>query len=276
MKKAFHLQARAHIQTASDQGDGPRRRRFSIIASTGEPLRGQAVNGWAYPVIVDLEGIECSQQMPVLDNHGPRPDSDRPMRLAVVGQTDRAGVKGSAFEVEGDFFEKEPAAKDIIRLADQGMKWQASIGASCLERDFVAERNEVQVNGRTYEGPLYVSRKTLVREVSFVVIGDDPKTSVVVASGTGGPLAATLMPEGNAVYYVSDDRVNEVLATIEAAGAGYVTRRLDRGLTAVLTDAELAGLPGETLSRDEAVAADYLACRAGGIVGGTWAQEVGA
>jgi hypothetical protein len=184
MARLLNLLGRASLELQAAEGEKPARRRFAIVASTGEPLRGQGPYGWGYPVVVDLDGIQCAQQIPVLDNHGPPPGSDRPARLAIVGQSDSTGVEGGAFVVRGPFFQEEQAAQEIIRLADQGFAWQASIGATCLAKDFIADGNTVSVNGRTYEGPLYVSRKTLIREVSFVVIGDDPKTSVLVAGGS--------------------------------------------------------------------------------------------
>jgi hypothetical protein len=176
------LLGRATLSLQAATGDQPARRRFTIVASTGEPLRGQGAYGWGHPVIVDLAGIEAAAELPILDAHGPPPGSSAPLRWALVGQSDSARVVKGEFIVTGSFMEQEQAAKDILRIADQGFNWQASIGATCLQKDFIAEGNTVAVNGRSYEGPCFVSRKTLIREVSFVVIGDDPGTSVMVAS----------------------------------------------------------------------------------------------
>jgi len=172
------------LQAAGTEGKKPR---FTIVAYTGGPLE-QA--WWDAPVIVDMEGIECAQDTVILDNHGPPPMSAAPMRWTVVGQSDSAGVEGGKLVLRGAIFDQEQAAQDILRLARQGMKWQASIGAKCMVKDFVAEGSKVTVNGQEFAGPCYVSRKTKVREVSIVAIGADDQTSVLVASGRGGPIVA--------------------------------------------------------------------------------------
>lgn len=167
-------------------------RRFSITAYTGGPLQ-QSHMGWGYPVVVDNDGWDLGAGVfPMLDNHGPSPySSDVSPRAYVVGQSDSAKIVAGELKLTGKMIEVNKAAQDIIAMADKGFKWQASIGARSVAKDFIGEGSTVEVNGTTYEGPIYVSRKTQLREVSFVVIGADADTSVLVASGV--PIMAKKM-----------------------------------------------------------------------------------
>jgi hypothetical protein len=183
-RESLSLGGAVRLDIRAAEGDKPARRRFRMVAATGEPLRGQGQYGWDYPVIVALDGIKCAQETPILDNHGPRWNSSAPMRWSVVGQSETAKLEKEGFVLEGNLFDQEQAAKDVIRLAHQGLNWQASIGATSTKKEFFPDGESVNVNGRTHQGPCYVSWETLVREVSFVVIGDDSGTSAVVASGT--------------------------------------------------------------------------------------------
>ncbi|MDB5310682.1 MAG: hypothetical protein JWO38_4884 [Gemmataceae bacterium] len=160
-------------------------RTFDVIAYTGGPL-DQSAMGWGYPVVCDLEGFDLGDEVfPVLDNHGPGWSSDRPVREYVVAQSKTAAIEGGKLRLTGTFFENRPAAKDIIQLADDGLKWQMSIGAKSLKTEFIGDGLTVNVNGREFEGPVNVVRKTKLREVSFVVIGADDQTSALVAANQG-------------------------------------------------------------------------------------------
>lgn len=168
---ALNLIGSANIQGAEE---GKTERRFDLIAYTGGPLN-QCF--WSAPVIVDLDGIDAGNGIiPILQDHSAY--SDR-----VIGQSEEAKVEDGKLVVRGCVYQGRQAADDVLDLADRGFEWQASIGATATQKDFIAEGNEVKVNGRTFPGPVYVSRKTLLREVSFVVIGADKSTSVMVASG---------------------------------------------------------------------------------------------
>ena len=173
---ALSFQGRASVLAAEGEGEG-KQRRFEIVGYTGEPL---VQDWWDAPVVLDMDGIDAGNGvLPILDDH-------MPVRGFVVGQSETAKVEGGQFVLRGPLFMAEEATRDICRLADQGFAWQASIGARVLQKDFIAEGNSVNVNGRDYDGPIYVARKTVIRETSFVVIGADRHTSGLVASGAGG------------------------------------------------------------------------------------------
>lgn len=188
--QAMQLEGRATIQAAAGE---QKQRRFTIVAYTGEPLRQEHM-GWDYPVIVDMAGIDAGNGiLPILDNHGPKWSNEEDMKDFVVGQSETAKVVGGDYVLTGPLFDQQPRAKEIIALADQGLAWQASIGARTVRDrvEFFRAGESVFVNGRSHDGPVYVSRKTELREVSFVVIGDDKNSSAVVASGASGVLMKT-------------------------------------------------------------------------------------
>lgn len=189
---------------ADGAGEKIAKRRFEILAYTGGQLQ-QSI--WEAPVIVDVSGIDVGNGIiPILDDH-------QAVKCAVVGQSETATIENGNLVLRGPMMEPDDvtdcgkSVRDILRLADQGFRWQASIGAKCLQKDFIAADNTVQVNGRTFDGPCYVARKTVIREVSFVVIGADRETRALVASeevktmtfneycSTHGFDEATLSPE---------------------------------------------------------------------------------
>ena len=167
---------------AGDKKDGaPTARRVAITAYTGEPMR---LDYWDYPVIVDLDGIEAAAGFPLLSDHGSKRSSDEvDVHDFIVGRSESARVEDGNFVVKGFLYGHVERGRKLIDLADAGHRLQASIGAASLKKDFIREGNDVKVNGRTYQGPVYVSSKTKIREVSIVPIGADPGTSVDVAEG---------------------------------------------------------------------------------------------
>jgi Mu-like prophage major head subunit gpT len=179
----LRLLGRANVIKA---GEGSKQRTVEIVAYTGGPLTSQGEYGWDYPVICDLEGFSWGNgKLPLLDNHGPNFFSNEKMRDAVAGQSQNVRVEKGELRLSGNLFEN-PAGKAITELADQGLSWQTSIGARVLEKKFVPEGAKETVNSREWDGPCYIATKTRLREVSFVVLGDDANTSAIIAKYVEG------------------------------------------------------------------------------------------
>lgn len=167
------------VRITAAEGDGSPRRRFSLVAYTGEPLR---VWGYDLPVVADLGSMDLTEQrVPILYDHCPDVDF-------VVGQSESLRVENGQLLAEGiltvppDQGEGRVSyARRVVALADAGFVWQASIGADPARVDRVEAGQTVEVNGRTYTGPLQVARGLALREVSFVVLGADRRTRAVVA-----------------------------------------------------------------------------------------------
>lgn len=145
--------------------------RFRMLAYTGGPMR---VAGWRYPVIVDLAGLAI-------------PTQNRPIRFGHdaahgVGHTDAIRVEAGQLIATGVVSRDTPAAKEVVISSKNGFPWQASIGASVDQFEFVKENQQVTVNGRAFEGPVNVVRKATLGEISFVDLGADGNTSAQVAA----------------------------------------------------------------------------------------------
>ncbi|WDI40508.1 phage major capsid protein [Bremerella sp. P1] len=145
--------------------------RFKMLAYTGAPMR---VGGWRYPVIIDLAGLSIpSQSRPIRFGHDP---------LSGVGHTDAIRIEQGQLMASGVVSRDTPAAREVVISSKNGFPWQASIGASVEEFEFVKDRQTVTVNGRQYDGPLNVVRKASLGEISFVDLGADGATSASVAA----------------------------------------------------------------------------------------------
>jgi hypothetical protein len=175
------LTGHAIIGRASPDG-AVGQRSFTIVAYTGVAIDQP---WWDAPVVIDLDGIDTGDGvMPILDDHNPT-------RGCVVGQSVSAGVEKGQLVLRGammgadDITDSGMAVREILKLADppNNFRWQTSIGARSSQKEFTAAGDTVKVNGQKFNGPIYVSRKTVIREVSFVVIGADRDTSALVASG---------------------------------------------------------------------------------------------
>ncbi|MEX0654867.1 MAG: hypothetical protein WD534_12580 [Phycisphaeraceae bacterium] len=145
--------------------------RFSMVAYSGEPMR---VEGWRHPVVVDLEGLRIeSQRKPIRFAHS---------AYQGVGHTERIVADGGRLIAEGVVSRDTPAAREVVSSGKRGFPWQASIGAAVEQAEFIKPGTTVTVNGRTFPGPVFVARQTVLGEISFVDAGADRNTSASIAA----------------------------------------------------------------------------------------------
>ncbi len=168
------------IEAARSEDNRPT---FAIVGYTGAPMK---VDGFSYPVIVDLAGLKAdSQQIPALRNH----DTDR-----IVGMTDAIKI-GSDVRLSGVITGDNADAQEVISQSKNGFKWQASIGANVVRREFLEAGKKATVNGREVNGPILIARQSVLQEISFVALGADGQTSASVAASIslGTPLQGSPM-----------------------------------------------------------------------------------
>jgi hypothetical protein len=173
-KSGIKICASEVLELQAARSDGGRTiRPFAMTAYTGASMR---VPGFGNePLIVDLAGMRVpATALPILRNH----DDER-----IVAHTDKVDLTERRLRVAGLMSGVGPAALEVLQLADNGFPWQASIGADVNRSERVATGDSVRVNGRNWEGPLIVIRKSTLREISFVPMGADPNTSATVAGG---------------------------------------------------------------------------------------------
>jgi len=140
----------------------------------GTAYSGNAVNlGWGLPVTIDLAGLALASQLPLIFNHQYSPG----YRLGMT----QASNNGNSITFTGEIDTSTEMGKGI---ASSGRKWpwQASIGADVQEVQCLKSDETAEVNGATAHGPAYIVRKSLLREISVVVLGADPDTHIQIAA----------------------------------------------------------------------------------------------
>ena len=122
-----------------------------------------------YPVVVDLEGVSLeAQTVPARYHHN---------ALEGVGHTTKMEIRDGSLWVEGVISRDTEAAREVLASALKGFPWQSSIGQSIQRMEFVEAGTTVEVNGKSFHGPLYVARESSTNEVSFVDLGADKNSS---------------------------------------------------------------------------------------------------
>ena len=168
----LNLTATAHIEVeASGDGESTALPRFQMVAYTGGAMR---IAGWKFPVVIDLAGMSIpAQSRPIRFGHDP---------LSGVGHTDSIRVEQGKLMAAGVVSRDTSAAREVVASSKNGFPWQASVGASVDEFEFIKAQQQVTVNGRQYAGPINVVRKSTLGEISFVDLGADGETSASVAA----------------------------------------------------------------------------------------------
>jgi len=179
-QKSVALTARAEIDlsAAAEADQTEPLPRFRMVAYTGEAMR---LAGWRHPVVIDLAGLSVpSQNRPIRFGHDAQ---------AGVGHTDAIGVDGGQLVASGVISRDTAAAKEVVASSRNGFPWQASVGASVDEFEFVRPNQTVTVNGREFTGPVNVVRRSTLGEISFVDLGADGRTSATIAASAGAESA---------------------------------------------------------------------------------------
>ena len=149
------------------------------------------LNGWDHPVVVECSGVSAAQKLPILKMHS---------SWMVLGHTSEITIEneiaanGKFSMIDAGYEEREEIQK-IVQAAKEGYAWQASIGTDPVNDtnyEFIPDGVTTTVNGQSLAGPFYVIRSCVLREISIVVLGADPNTSVSIeASKSKGEFKMT-------------------------------------------------------------------------------------
>lgn len=154
---------------AAAEGDVESLKRFTILAYTGV-----AMGIGPYRIVVDLSGMSVTEKpRPILKDHDP---------AQIVGHTSAVNVGRDSITLDGVVSGSGAAAAEVVATSARGFPWQASIGACVGRYEKVAPNQTVTVNGKSFDGPLYVARESRLAEVSFVALGADDQTEAKVAA----------------------------------------------------------------------------------------------
>lgn len=166
--EAFSFDAPIQIEAA---GDSKQPAKFTMVAYTGGPM---FVAGFDLAVVVDLEGLRIpAGATPIRQDHDP---------LKGVGHSTEIDASHGTLDASGVISRGTAYARDVRESGINGFPWQASIGASVIDSEFIGEGETVTVNGRDVVGPVQVVRRSSLNEISFVDRGADPNTSAAIAA----------------------------------------------------------------------------------------------
>lgn len=192
---------------------------------TPRKFRMNAYNGGAMhfpwsdvPVVVDLAGMDIPAVLPVLLGHDHR---------EIVGHADSIANDGSTINLAGIVSGAGRAAREVVASSDAGFPWQSSIGAKIIKVDRIA-KGSVNINNRTFNGPILVVSKSKLAESSFVPLGaDDTSSASTLAAfhqhpNTGGlnmDFEKWLKAQGFDVESLTDAQITVLRAAYDAEGA---------------------------------------------------------
>lgn len=150
------------------QVEGDSLPRFEIVAYTGAVME---VGGYG-KVIVDLAGISfASPKIPIVYGH---------IVKCGIGHVEKSEIRDGALVLEGVVSRQTEYAKDFTSSAKNGFPWQASIGGTPLEVEFLNDDATAVVNGRTVDASVTIIRKISLYETSVVEFGADGATSSTI------------------------------------------------------------------------------------------------
>jgi hypothetical protein len=174
-------------EPAPAPADEPRElRRFRMLAYTGASM---VIPGYDFPVVIDLAGLEVpSQARPVLRQHDP---------ARIIGHTETVLV-GSEVTVSGVVSGAGEDAQEVIRAADNGFPWQVSVGADPIEVESVGRGVRVTVNGREFEGPLFVAAvQRLQRNLQLLLMREEEVRALKAALRAVTEASHTPLPQSH-------------------------------------------------------------------------------
>jgi hypothetical protein len=144
-------------------------RSVAAIAASEKPVK---VFSWERGIINEvilIDGVEFqgdARQVPLLDAHS------RHSQRSVLGSARSFNVKGGELHCEV-WFSSTSDGDEAFTKVREGHLTDFSIGYVVLESVWIPEGEKQTIRGKTFEGPLQVATKTLIRELSLVPIGAD-------------------------------------------------------------------------------------------------------
>jgi len=167
------------VEVNLEAGDGDSQPARIHVAAYGGGLMNVAGFG---PVVIDVEGIEAADRVPLLADHENRIN-------AVLGSGTPTRADGR-LSVEGTLSRTNELALRVIDLHRDGVPLQASVGAEPLDTERIAKGRQVVVNGRTVRAEtssFLLVRRARLKHVAIVPNGADSSTSVNIAAQAASP-----------------------------------------------------------------------------------------
>ncbi len=164
----------ATIAAAAATDGATRLRSFTMEAYRGGRMRPA---GFSLPVVVDLAGVGVAA--------GDRPSFLLHDTTKIVGHIQKIAIDRS-ITCAGVISGVGEAAQEVVRTADNGFPWRASIGGPIEKLVYVEDGETAQANGQTFTGPLFVIRQMTIVECSFVPLAGDDTSEARILAGRAG------------------------------------------------------------------------------------------
>jgi hypothetical protein len=142
---------------------------FEAVIYTGGQLE---IANWDSPVVIDLAGLGRGNVLVANLDHDPKKR---------VGNFDVEN-DGRTLRARGVASAATPARDEVVNSARAGYIWQASVEVQPDKVQSVPDGDEVQVNGQSLTGPLYITRRGTLKGFAFVSHGADDNTHVSIAA----------------------------------------------------------------------------------------------
>lgn len=191
--------------TAAEDAKGPAK--FTSTFYTGGALE---INGYDLPVVVDLAGLSEGKVLVANLDH----DSTKRVGNFAVANDGKSLVASGTASAATD------ATREVVSSAVNGYQWQSSLEVNPKQIEQVKAGKVVTVNGQEFTGPLYVTRKGVLKGFAFVSHGADDNTTATIAaiaaSTKGKVMKAEIKAWAESMGIDVDNATPEAIATIEA------------------------------------------------------------
>lgn len=166
------LRGEATITLDAGEAKGPPK--FEMLAYAGGAFRPHTSIPLPHPIVVDLAGMDLTKQSrPALKDHDFK---------QLVGHTVSIKQDGKQLTASGIISGAGSAAEEVKAAAGNGFVWPVSIGAELQSIEFVKSGQTVHVNGRPAPGPVFIARKSRLREISFLAMAADDDAVATIAA----------------------------------------------------------------------------------------------
>lgn len=134
---------------------------INIVAYTGGALE---LDGFDYPIVIDLASTKVAPRVPVLWNHN---------RDIVLGHIEWLNILANTVPGIAVLSGTGEKAIEVRSMMESGYKFNVSAGTESDNLEFVKEGETRNINGQKWTGPFYHAMDNTIREVSILAIGAD-------------------------------------------------------------------------------------------------------
>lgn len=185
-KRGFEVPA-FHPQTFDEATQSVR-----VVAVTEDPVRiwdGERADFVEEVLLIDGVVLPPSGKVPLLDSH------NRESVSHVLGSARRFVARADALECEV-FFSSTDSGRNAARNVKEGHLSDFSVGYLAAESVFVPPGQQRDIMGRRFTGPLKITSRWHLRELSVTPIGADQRAKARSASDAPMPRVPGPAPGG--------------------------------------------------------------------------------